>query len=152
MHRPWFPRQADQYGADVAKRLWEAQEVTLDAYVQAQGWRSALRHATRALFDRVDLLATPATAVSRKLIGEDLIEVNGQAHHHRRLLSAFTSLVNQMGNPALVAPCASAGEPAPGLQLIGPRWGEHLLLEVGRALEEQGVVAFRPPPPAAHQL
>jgi aspartyl-tRNA(Asn)/glutamyl-tRNA(Gln) amidotransferase subunit A len=140
VHRHWFPSRADEYGREVAERLAETQEITLDDYLDAQAWRSGLRQAAARAFAEVEVLITPATAVSVKLIGEDLIEVEGKAHHYRRLLSAFSSLVNHMGNPALVLPLNLEGEPAPALQLIGPRWGERLLLGLGRAMEEAGVV------------
>ncbi|MGH9167557.1 MAG: amidase family protein, partial [Acidimicrobiia bacterium] len=149
VHRHWFPSRAEEYGRELAERLAETQEITLDDYLDAQAWRSGLRQAAARAFAEVEFLITPATAVSVKLIGEDLIEVEGKAHHYRRLLSSFSSLVNHMGNPALVLPLAWEGEPAPGLQIIGPRWGERRLLGLGRALEEAGLVEVKEPPEPA---
>lgn len=147
VHRRWFPSRAEEYGPDVAERLSEAGQVTLDEYVGAQAWRSELRNTVdRLLAEELDYLVTPATAVSRKLIAEDLIEVAGETHHYRKLLSAFSAPVNHMGLPALVAPLLVEGEPPPAIQLVGPRWGEESLIAAGRALEEAALVGFRPPP------
>ncbi|MBN2113228.1 MAG: hypothetical protein JW785_03775 [Acidimicrobiia bacterium] len=61
--------------------------------------------------------------------------------------------MNHGGHPALAlpltAPVAFPNEPPPSLQVIGRRGGEHLLLEIGLALEQAGIVAFRPPAGAA---
>ena len=50
--------------------------------------------------------------------------------------------VNLAGLPALVLPCGiSAGMPV-GLQLIGPEFGEGLLLQLGHAYE--AAAGFKP--------
>jgi Asp-tRNA(Asn)/Glu-tRNA(Gln) amidotransferase A subunit family amidase len=80
-----------------------------------------------------------------KRIGVDELVVDGISMGYRQALSAFSSLVNQAGHPAVVLPLHEAGDPPPAVQLIGPDWSEHRLLEIGRALELAGVVRFRPP-------
>jgi Asp-tRNA(Asn)/Glu-tRNA(Gln) amidotransferase A subunit family amidase len=68
---------------------------------------------------------------------------------YRRALSAFTSMVNHGGHPALAlplaAPAAFPNDPPPSLQIIARRWQEDRLLEIGLALEEAGLAAFRRP-------
>jgi len=121
-------------------------EVALDDYVAAQNWRAGLRNATAGLFDEIDVLVTPTTGTTRKIIGEPAVVVDGQARSYRLVLSWFSSLVNHMGVPALAMPLRHTGSPPPSLQLIGPWWSEQRLLSLGRALEHAGVVEFRPPP------
>ena len=59
---------------------------------------------------------------------------------YRKALSYFTALVNVSGGPALVGPLATDGAPPPALQIIGPEWSEHRLLDVAATLVEHGVM------------
>jgi len=85
----------------------------------------------------------------RKVCGEEQVATEEGPMGYRRALSAFASLVNHAGHPALALPLASPvspqSDPPPSLQIISRRWEEHRLLEIGLALEEAGLVAFRPP-------
>jgi aspartyl-tRNA(Asn)/glutamyl-tRNA(Gln) amidotransferase subunit A len=146
VHRRWFAERPGEYGADVAGRLEKAVAVTSDDLVAARRWQAGLRHAAAALFERFDVLATPTVAVHRKLIGHDDAETERGPEPARRALSWFTALVNHLGTPAMALPLAAPGSPPPSLQLVGPPWSEHRLLEVALALEAAGiVVAARPP-------
>ena len=96
-------------------------------------------------FGTADLLATPAVAQRRKVIGEERIG----DQHYRPVLSWFSALVNHSGNPAIAVPLiglGSDGGPPPSLQLIAPWWQEDVLLGVAGYLEKKGVVGFTPPP------
>lgn len=146
VHREFRLEPENRYGPEVEQRLQAVYEVTLDRYVAAQAWRARLRNALAGIFAEVDVLVTPAVAATRKLIGEPTITVAGEDHPYRPVLSWFSALVNHMGGPALVLPLASPGDPPPALQLIGPPWSEHRLLELGHAMEGIGVAEFRPPP------
>ncbi len=146
VHRSWLEDPTKPYGPEVADRLQQTLEVSLDDYVAAQAWRAGLRNAVAGLFDEVDVLVTPTTGATRKTIGEPTILVDAQPRSYRRVLSWFSSLVNHIGAPALALPLRSSSSPPPSLQLIGPWWSEQQLLGLGRTLEEAGVVEFRPPP------
>lgn len=144
-HRKWFPSRADEYGPEVADRLGEAMAVTVAESIAAGAWRTKVRETFFDVFRRVDLIATPAVASIHKLIGEDTVVVDGAEMHYRRAFSMFTALVNHGGNPAIVLPIPGAGRPG-SIQLIGPEWSEHRLLEVGELLERTGAIGFRNPP------
>lgn len=142
-----FRREGKPYGAEVGARLDAAEKVTPEAYLEAHRWRADLVEAFVGVFNHVDLLATPAVAARRKVIGEDLI--NGEPY--RPVLSWFSALVNHGGVPALAAPLvdqAAGGSdgPPPSMQLIAPWLSEDLLLGVAAYLEREGLVGFRPPP------
>ena len=145
VHGKWFPSRADEYGPEVADRLGPAMAVTVAAGVEARRWREQLREHTFDLFRDCDVLITPAVAAMHKRIGVDELVVDGVSMGYRQALSAFSALVNHAGHPALVVPLREEGDPPPAIQLIGPDWSEHRLLEIGRALELAGVVGFRPP-------
>lgn len=139
VHRRW-KAEGRPYGDEVSTRLDTALEVDVDTYVTANHWRAEIRQRTAAAFAQFDLLITPTTGATRKSIGVDSIETSTGTHHHRAVLSWFTALVNTMGTPALAAPLPSDAVPTPSLQLIGPWWSEHRLLEVGATLSEAGIV------------
>jgi len=138
IHRRWWS-EGREYGPEVAARIDDAMTITLDEYVEARAWRSALTHVAARIFRRVDLLVTPATGVTTKRIGEDLVETSQGPVPYRTALSGFTALVNHLGCPALVAPTAYDAAPPPALQLVAPWWREHRLLEVAALGEREGV-------------
>ena len=146
VHRDWFHSDPSRYGPEVAARIEAVFTVDPDDHIAARSWKAGLSHTFDRLLMDVDILVTPATAATTKQIGEDAIHINGHARPYRPVLSAFSSLVNLAGNPALVVPMAAAGTPPPTLQVIGPKWSEHRLLEIGLALEEAGIAAHPTPP------
>jgi len=146
VHRRWWNDPDAVYGHEVRARLEPAFDVTLDQYIEAQRWRSGLRNSIRRVFDRVDVLATPTVPAMRKELGVDTIAIEGEPSNYRFVLSWFSYLVNHFGTPALALPLMLDGEPAPSLQVIGPWWSEHRLLEIGHSLERSEVCGYRPPP------
>lgn len=139
IHRAW-KQEGRAYGEEVDTRLDPALEVDVDRYVAANRWRAEVRQHAAAAFSRFDLLLTPTTGATRKVIGVDTIETATGEHHHRAVLSWFTALVNTIGSPALALPIPSDRRPPPSLQLLGPWWNEHRLLEVGATLAKAGIV------------
>ena len=145
VHGKWFPARADEYGPEVADRLGPAMAVTVAASVEGRRWRERLREHTFDFFRQCDVLATPAVAANRKLIGLDELMVDDEEVNYRVAFSRFSSLVNHAGHPALVVPLHEAGDPPPAIQLIGPDWSEARLLEAGMAMEQAGIAGFRAP-------
>lgn len=144
VHRS-FREAGEPYGPDVDARLTAAEAVTAEEYLDAHVWRVGLVEAVAGAFGTADLLATPAIAHRRKVIGEDRIG----DQHYRPVLSWFSALVNHAGNPAIATPLkglGSDGGPPPSLQLIAPWWQEDLLLGVAGYLEREGLVGFAAPP------
>ncbi len=151
VHRRWFPARRDEYGPDVGARLEGAFAVTPEQHAEAQAWRAGVRAALDGALAACDVLVTPATAVRRKAIGVETVQLAGREAPYRPELSRFSALVNQGGHPALVVPLLRGrGEagPPPSLQLVGPHGAEHRLLELGLALESAGVAGYREPSPA----
>jgi len=149
VHRAWMQEHPQRYGPGVRRRLERALTVGAAEHAAGLAWRVRVRRALDALLADFDAVVTPTTAVLRKEIGEDQVITEEGPMPYRRALSAFTALVNHAGHPALALPLAApasfAGDVPPSLQLVGRRWEEHRLLEIGLALEEAGLVAFRPP-------
>ena len=144
IHRQWW-EEGRRYGREVAPRLEEAMQVTLDRYVEARTWRARLRQRAEVAFGRVQLLLTPSVGTTRKVVGEDEVEVVDGRHFYRGVLAGFAALVNHAGLPAVALPLQDAGAPPPSIQLVAPAWQEHRLLEVSAALEKAGLVSVRLP-------
>ena len=141
VHREWFDDPDKPYGPDLVVRLAAAMEVTIDQYTEAMGRRAAQRQAAGEAFRHHDLLLTPAVGHSRKTIGNDTIGVDGKPRFYRDVLNGYSSLVNLIGCPAIVLPTTHPGVPPPSVQFLAPWWGEKVLLGVGEALEQAGLIA-----------
>ncbi|MEX0668059.1 MAG: amidase, partial [Acidimicrobiia bacterium] len=99
VHRP-FRTAGQPYGPEVDARLTAAEAVTAAEYLEAHAWRAGLVETMAEAFRTTDVLATPAVAQRRKLIGEERIG----DQHYRPVLSWFSALVNHSGNPAIALP------------------------------------------------
>ena len=140
VHRAWFD-EGREYGDDVRERLEYAMGLGSDDYVAAHAWRVEIQRHFEQLFATHDLVITPATGVTSKRIGEDTVPTIGGDVFYRKALSYFSALVNVAGNPAIVGPLATNGNPPPSLQIIAPDWSEHRLLDVAATLVDRGVLA-----------
>ena len=122
-----------------------AKALTASDYLQAQRVRTrALQHFRRA-FDRVDVILTPATAITAPTV-PDGCENDGWSD-----LGATTELMrfampgNLTGHPAIAFPVGYDKDGLPvGMQAMARPWEEHVLLRVAHAAE-QVVTRHRPP-------
>jgi Asp-tRNA(Asn)/Glu-tRNA(Gln) amidotransferase A subunit family amidase len=137
VHRP-FRSRGEHYGADVARRIEDA-EATDDGQVRAgRDWQERMRGIAAEAFSEVDLLLTPTVAVRSKRIGEEMIG----DRHYRAVLSYFSAVVNHTLHPAIAMPLTDTGAPPLSLQAIGPRGGEAMLLGFARWAESIGLSSF----------
>lgn len=145
VHRERWEANRETYGRDVAERLEACFAVSGDDLASALQWAAGGRHLLERRFTEIDAVVTPTVGATRKPIGEDMILVDGDSYHYRRLLSEMTAPVNRLGLPALAVPLPAPGVPPASLQLIGPAWGEARLLALGGALEGAGIVSTATP-------
>ena len=141
VHRE-FRERGEHYGADVAQRLEDADQVTEEESAAGRAWQETIRTRFDDALQTVDLLITPTVPVRHKVIGEDSIG----DRHYRAVLSYFSAVVNHALNPALAAPIEGSGSPPASLQIIGPRSSETRLIGFGKTLEESGITGFRKAP------
>ncbi len=100
----------------------------------------------RAFFERYDCLLTPCAPVSPFPVEQSYPEtINGQKMASYIDWVAPTFLVTLAGLPALSVPCGKTANGLPiGLQLVGPRWGEEMVLALGRMVEVAHPMGFPP--------
>lgn len=103
-------------------------------YLDAMAVRMALGQTMGRFHQSYDVLVTPTLPVAAFEIGRDVPE--GWASPDWATWTPYTYPFNMTQQPALSVPCGftSAGLPI-GLQVVGPRHADALLLRVGRAYE-----------------
>jgi Asp-tRNA(Asn)/Glu-tRNA(Gln) amidotransferase A subunit family amidase len=138
--RDVFPQVRGQLSPTFAEFVSHGLTVTLDECMAAQVAASAFIERMAAVFGRFDLLATPTTAVPA--FSADLAwgpdQVSGQTIDPH-LGWFFTWPFNLTGHPAISLPCGWSRDGMPyGLQLVGRRRADGLVLRVAAAIETAG--------------
>jgi aspartyl-tRNA(Asn)/glutamyl-tRNA(Gln) amidotransferase subunit A len=132
-----FPARAAEYGDDVRGRLEAASSITLERYADATATRLTLERPCAALFEQVDLVLTPITAVAPSLIDDpDEVDHFGGRISLRDAVLPYTVPQDLLGLPACAVPAGRDASGLPvGVQLWGPRGSDGLVLELAAALE-----------------
>jgi aspartyl-tRNA(Asn)/glutamyl-tRNA(Gln) amidotransferase subunit A len=129
----------------------------MSARIPESDYSNALEGAKRfasqfeSAFREVDVLLAPATPIPAPRHDQDMIAVRGTELSTRAgALSMQAFPASLAGVPALVAPCGFAKEGLPiGMQLIGPRDGEPLLIAVAHVYQRETDWHTRVPPISA---
>jgi aspartyl-tRNA(Asn)/glutamyl-tRNA(Gln) amidotransferase subunit A len=116
-------------------------------FVHAANRRRVLSDAFAKFFQRDDLLLTPTLAAPPLPVGVDSYEEIGGHRVNPPGWFAFTYPINMTGYPAATVPCGwtAAGLPV-GLQIIGPRFADALVLRAAAAFEGVAPWAAKRPP------
>lgn len=127
----------------VAELLEQAMGQSMTQYYEKVFQRYALRETMRTFHERYDLLVTPTLPVSQVPAGVSV----PPGYEDRNALSwvYYTYPFNLTGQPALsvCAGLASDGMPV-GMQIVGPLWGETLIVRAASVVE-QAFPVQRPP-------
>lgn len=144
--RTW-PRRSDRYGPDVAGRLAAAAEVDTPTYVDAVVEARAARGGFLAAFEAVDVLVGLVGPVGPSTVDDpDHVEVGGRRVPLRDAMMPSTVPQNLAGLPSLTVPVGLDADGLPiGVQITAAPWAELMLLQIGRALEDAGVIAVGTP-------
>ncbi|MGF1528186.1 MAG: amidase [Candidatus Competibacterales bacterium] len=145
-HSRYLATRGHLYGADLRAGLALGQCLLAEHYVRATRMLTRYRQDTDAVFDRVDVLLTPATPVVAPPLGARHVEVAGQREPVGNAITRYTTFFNLTGHPAIAVPAGLHPSGLPmGVQLVGRYFDEATVLQVAAAVEAEG--RFRVPPP-----
>lgn len=134
-----------EFGADVLALLDQGCLVPATDYINAQRLRRLISREWVALYQRIDVLFTPATPLPAPKIGQTTTTLGGQEEDTRLASTRFCRGINVLGFPAVSLQCGMSAEGLPvGMQMVGPAWSEARLLEYSAALEP--ALGFTPAP------
>ena len=137
VHRGRFQERKEDFGDDVRALLEQGEAVLATEYLDAQKQRRELVRDFNRLFDQVDLIAAPTAPIAAPKIGEGTVSIGTSTVEVRLAVTRLVRAVNLGGWPTLSIPCGFTSQGLPiGLQLIGNRFEEKGLLEVGRAYQQ----------------
>ena len=136
-HQKWLRERPDDYGDDVRALLETGELLMATHYVQAQRYRSLLRHEFMEAFNRVDVFICPTLPFTATDVGAmNVIIENGQEEDMLSAIMQFTGVPSLTGLPSLNVPCGfdQGGLPI-GMQLIGKPFDELTLFRIGAQFE-----------------
>lgn len=126
---------------DYARRTIEAAEKVTDEEVDvARRLKEQIRARVVALFDRYELIVTPATATVAFPVGERPSEIDGCKVGWLWGPFPFTAPFNVSGSPAASVPVGVSDGLPVGLQVVGPDGSEERILDLCEQLE--GAIEF----------
>jgi aspartyl-tRNA(Asn)/glutamyl-tRNA(Gln) amidotransferase subunit A len=129
VHAELYPANRDRYDPGVAAKMERARRVTDAQVAAAAAERERYRERIAALFERIDLLVTPAVPMVAPPVA-----LGDLALRERMIECTFPW--NVVGAPALALPCGPAEDGLPAaVQLIGRPGDDALVLAAGRRLE-----------------
>ena len=124
------------YQPETLKRIRAGAEVSTSAYIGARRQLERVRRATPKIFEGVDILVTPTSAVPPSKISELLGEPD-KLRGRELLMLRNTRPFNVLGLPTISIPCAFTKSGLPiGMQLTGPMGGEAAMLGLAQAYEQ----------------
>jgi aspartyl-tRNA(Asn)/glutamyl-tRNA(Gln) amidotransferase subunit A len=135
--RKTLEKNRDDMGRSFAASIDQAKSITVHELIEAQELRADLNKTLWDLFDKYDLLVTPTMpteAFGAK--GPPPSEINGQPINIIDAV-AFTFPFNFSGHPAASVRAGFSNNGLPvGLQIVGPRQREDLVLQASLAFEQ----------------
>jgi aspartyl-tRNA(Asn)/glutamyl-tRNA(Gln) amidotransferase subunit A len=135
-HAEFVARSPELYQPETLRRIRSGQNVSPEVLRECRRQLEQGRRDIAAIFAGVDLLVTPATPITAPTIAE--LKQNPDLLRPRELLLLRnTRPINVWGLPAISIPCGFTETGLPiGLQIIGPHWGEAVVLRVAHAYEQ----------------
>ena len=137
-HLERYRTRPDECGPSLKANVEEGLAYTLEDHARAHAAQTRIYRSFQDFFRDRDVLITPAIAITprswRELYPR---EIDGQAARNYFHWLALAYYVTLAGHPALSLPVGLDEYGMPfGLQIVGPRGGDALVLGVAAALEE----------------
>lgn len=131
-----LPEWRERMDPGMVSLIDDGMRYTAVDFVNAGNIRRTLHDAFRRLFTRFALLLTPTLPAPPLRLGLDRYEEIGGRRVGPTGWFAFTFPINMTGYPAATVPCGRTRDGLPvGLQIIGPRFADALVLRAAAAFE-----------------
>lgn len=135
-HLEMFRAHGSEYGSDVKELLETGNLFLATTYIAAQRNRSAINSSLAAIFDKVDVIATPTLPVTAPRVGQEFYEWGARRESVFNACARFLCPFNLAGLPAATVRCgADSGQMPIGLQIAGRAFDEATVLKVADAFE-----------------
>jgi aspartyl-tRNA(Asn)/glutamyl-tRNA(Gln) amidotransferase subunit A len=133
-----WPRVADDVTFYVRGALEQTAEYPLPRYARALQRKQQLIEDVARLFEDVDVLLCPTTAVPAfPAGGPPPTVIGGREVANGAMATPFTMLANLCWNPAASVPAGLSSEGLPiGLQIVGRRHADDVVLRLSRIFEQ----------------
>jgi amidase len=139
----------ERFGANLSSNLRSGLKLTATDWARAEKKRFEVFHRFRRLFENYDVLVTPAAPVPPFPVSEPFprrIGLRELENYMDWIAPAY--LITLVGLPAVSVPAGLTGGRLPvGLQIVGPRLSEPMILRVARTI--QGLTTIGWPPEGA---
>lgn len=132
-----WPKVADDVTFYVRGALEQTQEYPLPRYAQALQRKQQLVRDCARIFDEVDVLLCPTTAVPAfPAEGPPPSEIGGREVANGAMATPFTMLANICWNPAASVPAGLSQDGLPiGLQIVAARHRDDIVMRLARIFE-----------------
>jgi amidase len=136
----------EEFGANLKGNVKAGLKVTPTDFAVAEKARAALFEKFRELFERYDLLLTPASPVKQFPVEQNFpTEINGKKLENYTDWIASSFLITLMSLPAGSAPAGLSSDGLPvGMQIIAPRFEEPLILRIADIVHKASRVGWPP--------
>src|SRR5580692_9714024 len=138
--------QIDAFGANLKGNVEAGLKMTAADWASAEQTRMAMFERFRKLFERYDVLLTPAAPVKPYPVEMNFPDtINGRSFENYIDWIAPAYLITLVSLPAATAPAGLSHDGLPiGMQIVAPRFEEPLILRVARLIHRVSNVG-RPP-------
>jgi aspartyl-tRNA(Asn)/glutamyl-tRNA(Gln) amidotransferase subunit A len=136
-HQRWLREQPENYGADVRVLLEVGEMLLATHYLQAQRYRTLLRHEFMEAFSRVDVFICPTLPFVATPVGAMKVVIEGgQEEDMLSAIMQYTGVPSLTGLPSMSVPCGFSPDGLPiGMQVIGKPFDEATVFRVGHAYQ-----------------
>lgn len=138
--------QLEQFGENLKGNVNAGLKVTTLDLAKAEQTRQRVFHRFRELFDRFDLLLTPAAPVRPYPVTMNFpTEINGRKFENYVDWIAPAFLVTLVSLPAGSVPAGKTGDGLPvGLQIVAPRFEEPIILSIAKLIQQANPIGWPP--------
>ena len=141
VHAKRLESNAGQFGPDVVKMLVEGTHITINEYTQAKKQIEKIKDEFMKVFKSgINTILLPTTVILAPKLRTSDIKIDDLHHNIRKSLLRNTVVFNSIGIPAITIPLGFVSEKGNmlpvGLQIIGPPYGDHLVLFAAHKIEE----------------